>query len=159
LARSDRRVEVRFASVSASLCATVESTKIGVALAQLIRNACEFADARSASGAAIEVQFFEQDQLDLSAWQVLFTLKPPSSWVAIVVRNNGEMDREVRDSIGRPYFSTKGEGSGIGLAVVQGALRSNRGQLLIRVQGGYTEFAMVLPRTETTRETARPILT
>jgi nitrogen-specific signal transduction histidine kinase len=70
--------------------------------------------------------------------------------VAIIVSNSGDIPEAIAESFGQPFFTTKGAGRGLGMAVVQGALKNDGGGLYCRAIAMRTEFALVLPYTEVT---------
>ncbi|MDT8341323.1 MAG: MASE1 domain-containing protein [Longimicrobiales bacterium] len=74
--------------------------------------------------------------------------------VHLTVEDDGVgMDPALRARVVEPFFSTKQAGRGLGLAVVQGIVRSHRGALEIRtVPGAGTRFRVSLPPTD------RPVL-
>lgn len=73
----------------------------------------------------------------------------PDEYVVIKVSDTGVgMDRDVRDRIFEPFFSTKKHagGSGLGLAIVYGAVKQNGGAIRVDSQPGKgTEFSVFLP--------------
>lgn len=74
----------------------------------------------------------------------------PGDYVQLAVRDSGRgMDSEVLAQIFEPFFTTKstGEGTGLGLATVYGAVTQNRGFLRVSSKpGAGTQFEVYLPR-------------
>jgi len=66
--------------------------------------------------------------------------------VRIVVRDSGQgIPREIQDHIFRPYFSTKGSGTGMGLALAEKLVRQHHGRLDFRTNPAGTTFSITLP--------------
>ncbi len=64
----------------------------------------------------------------------------------MVVRDSGPgIPPEIQDHIFRPYFSTKGSGTGMGLALAEKLVRQHRGQLDFRTNSQGTTFSITLP--------------
>lgn len=79
-----------------------------------------------------------------------------SKWVRLVVSDTGAgMMPEVLSKIFDPFFTTKSSGRGLGLAAVQGIIRSHGGLINVTsVPGKGTEFEILLP-CDTGNEAAR----
>ncbi len=82
------------------------------------------------------------------------TLQPfqgtvPGRYIVMTVRDTGVgMEREVLDRIFDPFFTTRptGEGTGMGLSVVHGIVRSHGGFITVRSEPGKgSEFSVHLP--------------
>jgi signal transduction histidine kinase len=71
------------------------------------------------------------------------------SYLKLSVKDSGEgIHPEVQQHIFNPYFTTKekGEGTGLGLAVVQGIVKSNKGAVTVESEVGKgTAFHVYLP--------------
>jgi signal transduction histidine kinase len=67
--------------------------------------------------------------------------------VAIEIFNNGDLiPPEVLEKIFVPFFSTKSEGSGIGLSLSRQIIRNHKGQISVESKkGAGTRFMVMLP--------------
>jgi signal transduction histidine kinase len=69
----------------------------------------------------------------------------------VAVRDTGPgIPPEIQDHIFRPYFSTKGHGTGIGLTLVEKFVRQHHGHLDVRTGPDGTTFTITLPTVPTT---------
>jgi PAS domain S-box-containing protein len=94
--------------------------------------------------AAVEIRRDSED----GNWRDL----PDGSYVKLEVRDTGRgMAEEVQDRIFDPYYSTKFLGRGLGLAAVQGIIRTHRGAINARsTPGEGSTFEVLLPIAEYT---------
>jgi len=61
----------------------------------------------------------------------------PGSYVFIIIEDNGQgMDRETKNKIFEPFFSTKLQGRGLGLAAVYGIIKNHNGWIFIDSKPG-----------------------
>ncbi|MBV8169942.1 MAG: PAS domain-containing protein [Alphaproteobacteria bacterium] len=92
---------------------------------------------------------FLGERSDARAVAVIGALVPGGDYVAIRVRDSGSgMDQRLLDQIFEPLFTTKteGQGTGLGLGVVQGAALSAKGALsVISAPGVGTVFSVYWP--------------
>lgn len=75
---------------------------------------------------------------------------PPGDYVRLRVEDNGlGMDDETKKRLFDPYFSTKPDGSGLGLAAVLGIVRRHHGALHLESEPGHgTMVEILLPRCD-----------
>ena len=77
---------------------------------------------------------------------------PPGAYVRLEISDSGHgMSQTVMERIFDPYFSTKkkGEGTGLGLAVVQGIVKSHKGFIRVSSTSGKgATFSICLPRMD-----------
>ena len=85
-----------------------------------------------------------RDKLDAP---VRARLPASSSYVAVLsISDTGlGMDAETKLRLFEPFYSTKGQGRGLGLSVVAGIVRAHRGHIEISSAGNLTHFSVYLP--------------
>ncbi|MEQ8189535.1 MAG: response regulator [Candidatus Eremiobacterota bacterium] len=146
----------------ASLPATVEiRQKLGggpytviadtIQIHQLLMNLCTNAFyAMREKGGLMEVSLSNFD-LDVNN-AVLYEGLKSGPYVKLVVKDTGHgIEPDVLEHIFEPYFTTKdpGEGTGLGLSVVHGIVRSHGGDITVNSQPGKgTVFEVLLPRID-----------
>ena len=76
----------------------------------------------------------------------------PGSYVVLTVSDTGTgIPREILDKVFVPFFTTKaeGKGTGLGLAMVYGIVKSHKGEILVQSREGEgTTFEIYLPNAE-----------
>lgn len=139
-------IEIRHLRTSSSKGCTVlaNQTQLHQVLMNLGTNA---AHAMRAHGGVLSVSLS-----DITAEAALIALYPdlsPGPYVHLRVSDTGHgMEASVKERIFDPYFTTKsmGEGTGIGLAVVQGIVKSHGGAISVYSEPGQgTTFHVFLP--------------
>ena len=65
-------------------------------------------------------------------------------WFEIIDNGTG-IDSEIKDKIFVPYFTTKGKGTGLGLAMVKQIINNQRGDIKFTSEDGETIFKFYLP--------------
>jgi len=130
-----------------SAAVLADPTQIHQVLINLCTNA---AHAMRTTGGVLEVTVTEAEIPDSAA--PTRVEGAPVPYVKLTVSDTGHgMEAAVKERIFEPYFTTKqvGEGTGLGLAVVQGIVRSHRGMIKVESEPGRgTTFEVLLPRIE-----------
>ena len=129
---------------------TVVADRAGLvtALINLVANARHATEAQGSAGhIRIEARTVLVEGAD-ETWPLL----PPGHYVAVTVEDNGcGMSAGVLQQAVEPFFTTRlpGEGSGLGLSMVQGFARQTGGDLRLKSQvGAGTSVTLLLPATE-----------
>ncbi len=129
-----------------------DSTQIHQVLMNLATNA---AHAMRMQGGVLSVQLSEVEA-DGSLVSLYPELKP-GPYVRVTVSDTGHgVNATVMERIFDPYFTTKdqGEGSGMGLAVVQGIVKSHCGAIMVYSEPGKgSTFHVYLPKIEERAQT------
>ncbi len=139
--------------IASDSMALVDPTQIH----QVIMNLCTNAyHAMHESGGLLEIGVKDVELDDLYARHSLGVR--PGPYLRISVSDTGcGMEREVMDRIFEPYFTTKeiGKGTGMGLSVVHGIVKSHKGAITVYSEPGMgSTFNVYLPRIENADETA-----
>jgi len=118
---------------------------------QVLMNLCtNAAHAMQEKDGVLEISLGNID-LDQNAVAGLPELEP-GPYLKLSVSDTGHgISREARDRIFEPYFTTKekGEGTGLGLAVVQGIIKSYNGAVTVESEVGHgSTFHVYLPRIQ-----------
>ena len=133
---------------------------------QVIMNLCTNAyHAMRDEGGVLEVSLSEVD-LDSDALSQ-YQDSSPGPYIRLTVSDTGHgMDTEVMERIFDPFFTTKavGEGTGMGLAVVHGIVKSHGGMMTVQSEKGKgSTFHVYFPRLDRQvapeAETTEPIST
>ena len=116
---------------------------------QIIMNLCTNAyHAMRQQGGVLEISLAEV-QLESGKNERVFQCAP-GQYLCLIVRDTGDgIDSKIIDRIFDPYFTTKppGEGTGMGLAMVHGIVKSYGGEITVASQTGQgTRFKIYLPR-------------
>ena len=84
---------------------------------------------------------------------------PAGQYISIEVSDSGPgMDDHMKTHIFDPFFTTKFTGRGLGLAAVQGIVRSLGGGIRVRsAAGSGSKFEVLLPLREVSAGTVKPV--
>ncbi len=126
----------------------VDAARIGQLLYHLMANASEAFEARGGT-ISVEVGAARTGDAILSPehWRAI---PADGSWSFLRVRDDGAgMSPQVLERIFEPFYSTRGEGRGMGLAVVRGIVLSHRGHVRVESTSGRgSVLTVLLPRAE-----------
>jgi PAS domain S-box-containing protein len=133
--------------VSSKNAVLADSTQMHQVLMNLCTNA---AHAMQDNGGLLEVRLADIT-METEASAASESL-PPGPYVELTVRDVGRgMEAPIMDLIFDPFFTTKGphEGTGLGLSVVHGIVKSHGGTISVEsTQGVGTTFRVLLPALE-----------
>jgi len=126
-------------------------------LTQILMNLCTNAyQAMETTGGvlAITVESIHLDAADVEAIPGL----SPGNYNLLSVRDTGcGMDNTTRERIFEPFYTTKQEGTGLGLATVHGVVRDHQGAVTVYSEPGQgTEFCVYLPQASEAQQVAPP---
>jgi PAS domain S-box-containing protein len=116
---------------------------------QVLMNLCtNAAHAMKDGGGVLEIRL-DEVELDAQNMEGLLDL-PPGPYLMMAVSDTGHgMSEQIMEKVFDPYFTTKkpAEGTGLGLAVVQGIVKNHGGTIAVRSEDGKgTTFQVFLPR-------------
>lgn len=87
--------------------------------------------------------------------KITITTKRKGQWVSLIVKDTGVgIPPKLREKIFEPFFTTKpvGQGTGLGLSVVQGIIDSHQGYIKVKTtEGRGTSFEIKLPVKRTNK--------
>lgn len=130
---------------------------------QVVMNLCTNAKhAMQDNSGTLSIQLQEEHVAeDEKVSPVEFINLQPGNYLKLVIQDTGfGIPAEIKDRIFEPYFTTKqkGEGSGLGLSVVQGIVREHRGQIFVESeQGKGTRFTLFFPTVSEAKNIDTPL--
>ncbi len=118
--------------------ANVDEVQIGQVMGNLIMNA----DQAMAEGGIIQVT---ARNIDISVWDGVPL--PPGPYIRVSVEDHGTgIPREILPKVFDPYFTTKSEGSGLGLATAYSIVKSHGGLITVESEVDVgTTFHVYIP--------------
>ena len=117
----------------------VDALRAEAAIGHLLRNA-----AQAVATEKISVEVLNGAQL--SAWNTIFPCSDAARCIAIVISDAGNaIARETEAAFGRPFFTTKGAGHGLGFTVVKSVVNAFGGGLKYQLSASGNRFALLLP--------------
>lgn len=132
--REGERIRFEFAAEHLPRFTEADPAQVSLLLDAVLKNACEAIIAEGTVSVSIEIEDLVESRCKrLSEW-----ISPGRFW-CIRIRDTGVgMSRYVLDRIYEPFFTTKdvGEGSGLGMAAVYGAMKSHRGAVEVQSEPG-----------------------
>ena len=152
-----KRIELHFDLASGIPAVEADPSQMQQVFMNLALNAAE---AIGDGAGVVSVTTGEQDvttgqvRNELEGWPI-----EPGPHVFLEVRDTGcGMDAEARSRIYDPFFTTKFQGRGLGLAAVAGIVRSHKGAIrLVTAPGGGSTFRVLFPAMQATAaKVARP---
>jgi PAS domain S-box-containing protein len=123
----------------------------------LVINGAEAVE-KAQGSVTVTTRIQEVDELYLTTLALKHDLKP-GTYVAIEVHDTGSgMDEETVARIFDPFFTTKFQGRGLGLAAVQGIIRSHKGGIKVYTAPGQgTSFKVLLPAAQSAKPAKAPV--
>ncbi len=122
-----------------------DRTQLSQVVLNLVKNAAEAMDGREGSiTIGCYAKTYSRHELDL---MTLGESRPAGRFAVLEVRDTGSgMDEETVRRIFDPFFSTKRDGRGLGLASVLGIVRGHHGAVAVRsIPGGGTRISIAIP--------------
>jgi CheY-like chemotaxis protein len=139
-------IEIRERFSEEKLIVNADSTQIQQVVVNLVTNA-RHAMPKSGGVLTVAADAVRSDE-NVDAHGVI----EPDAYAVIMIQDNGcGIKQEDLERIFEPYFTTrkKGEGSGLGLSVVQGIISSHHGEVRVEsTEGQGTTFRIYLPLTD-----------
>lgn len=139
----------RKAKVELALCA--DSVVLGdpVTLMQVLMNLLTNAsDALGGEAGTIGVKTSQVKEPDARFQRALGVPVGPGEWLLVEVSDTGEgMDAATRARVFEPFFTSKHQGHGLGLAACLGIVKAHDGAVLVESELGQgSRFSLLLPR-------------
>jgi two-component system cell cycle sensor histidine kinase/response regulator CckA len=155
-----QKVELVFHLSERELPIKADPSQIEQVLMNLVINAGEAIPPRAEGRIEIATSIYEAAPEIVCAHAPAFDARPGRFACLEVTDNGSGMDEETRRQMFDPFFSTKFTGRGLGLAEVQGIVRSCGGFIDVESSSGAgSRFRVFLPAGETKSATKIPAVT
>ena len=123
-------------SLEASLCAKIVQTNSNFSIVQRTDNVLLECNKDALLGALINIVCNGIDACDQEA-NIAVVAESDDGVLCISVRDNGEgISEENIEKIFEPFYTTKGNGTGLGMAVVQAVIKGHKGNVEIQSEVG-----------------------
>ncbi len=117
----------------------VDALRAEAAIGHLLRNAAQ-------AVATGKISVVVLNGADLSDWPDIFPCVNAEQCVAIVVTDTGVgIPADTLAAFGRPFFTTKGAGHGLGFTVVKSVINAFGGGMKYQMSASGSRFALLLP--------------
>ena len=117
----------------------VDALRAEAAIGHLLRNAAQ-------AVATGKISVVVVNGAELNTWTDIFPCSNAEHCVAIVVSDAGlSIAAETAAAFGRPFFTTKGAGHGLGFTVVKSVITAFGGGLKYQLSASGSRFALLLP--------------
>jgi len=121
-----------------------DNTQIQMILSSVLANASEASDTTGS------IMISTQEVMVDATGPIINPEVQPGRYVCLTIEDQGKgMDRETRNRIFEPFFSTKFQGRGLGMAAVYGIVKNHGGWIHVESQPSRgTQVAIYLPAVE-----------
>jgi PAS domain S-box-containing protein len=145
----DKRISVRVESSGRAAAVLGDPVQLRSALASLVVNARDAMPDGGQLTLATRVVTLGPDQIAIRELDVA-----PGRFVSIEIRDTGSgIDPETRAHLFEPFWTTKEQGSGLGLASVFGTVKSHHGAIEVSTRlGAGTVFTLLFPAVQASEE-------
>jgi PAS domain S-box-containing protein len=142
--------EIKLTIEAANIGIKVDPTQLELVLSALVQNAAEATGADGCISITVAIAPAAPNDIENL---------PPGPCAYLRIEDNGHgMDEETLERLFEPYFSTKFEGRGLGMAAVQGIIDNHNGGIkVVSGAGKGTTVSVYLPLAEAPKAVAAPL--